>query len=84
MATTTTLHLETFEAFARPLIESGKYPDADAVLTAAMGALLREESDDVAKRRALVQALEEGKASGIYPGDAFEYLRREMGWESLD
>ncbi len=44
-----------------------------------MDALEREECDEEAKEAYLEQALEEGFASGVYKGDAFADVRRELG-----
>ena len=71
-----------FEAFTTELVKSGRYPNANEVLRAAMTALQREECDDAAKLAILIEAIEDGEASGIYEGDPFESVRQKMGWEN--
>jgi putative addiction module CopG family antidote len=75
MATSTLNLVGTFEEFAKPLVESGRYKNADEVMTAAMDALMREEADDKAKANFVRRAIEEGEASGVYEGDIFADLR---------
>jgi len=68
-----------FDEFARRLVASGRYNSPSEVLEAAIDALEREECDEEAKEAYLEQALEEGFASGVYKGDAFADVRRELG-----
>jgi hypothetical protein len=53
------------------------------VLDAAVDALEREECDEEAKEAWLEEALEEGFSSGVYKGDAFADVRRELGLAEL-
>jgi putative addiction module CopG family antidote len=82
MATQSISLTSEFEEFATELVKSGRYANGDEVLRAAMTALRREECDDDAKLATLIEAIEEGEASGIYEGDLFASVRRKMGWES--
>jgi len=70
---------QRFDEFAQRLVASGRYNSPSEVLEAAMDALEREECDEEAKEAYLEQALEEGFASGVYKGDAFADVRRELG-----
>lgn len=71
----------SFEQFVAERIASGRYQSTEEVLTAAQQALLREEADDDAKLAALDKALVEGRESGIFEGDPFKSVWKEMGWE---
>jgi len=75
MATSIPNLMGTFEEFAKPLVEGGRYKNVDEVLTAAIDALRREEADDLAKFNYVRRAIEEGEASGVYEGDVFADLR---------
>jgi putative addiction module CopG family antidote len=68
-----------FDELAQRLVASGRYNSPSEVLEAAIDALEREECDEDAKDVYLEQALEEGFASGVYQGDAFADVRRELG-----
>jgi len=68
-----------FDEFAQRLVAGGRYASPSEVLEAAIDALEREECDEEAKEAWLEQALEEGFASGVYKGDAFADVRRELG-----
>jgi putative addiction module CopG family antidote len=68
-----------FEEFAAELVKSGRYANTGEVLSAAMDALRREESDDEAKLETLLEAIDEGLASGAYEGDVFADLRTKYG-----
>jgi antitoxin ParD1/3/4 len=70
---------QRFDSLVKRLVESGRYNSASEVLEAAVDALEREECEDEAKEAYLKQALEEGFASGVYEGDAFADVRRELG-----
>jgi putative addiction module CopG family antidote len=77
---TQSLSLTTeFEEFAAELVKSGRYADGNEVLRAAMTALKREECDDEAKLAFLIEAIEEGEASGIAEGDVFARVREHAG-----
>jgi antitoxin ParD1/3/4 len=75
MATSIPNLMGTFEEFAKPLVEGGRYKNVDEVLTAAMDVLRREEADDLVKFNYVRRAIEEGEASGVYEGDVFADLR---------
>ena len=80
MPTLSSVRLEKFDEYAKSLVDSGRFQNADAVLDAALDALRREECNEQAKQAFLVQALEDGDASDIFEGDVFESIRRELGW----
>jgi putative addiction module CopG family antidote len=80
MATHTVSLPEELNSFVVSSVASGDYPDANAVLVDALRALERERLEDEMKMQALEEALAEGEASGVFEGDAFESVRREMGW----
>jgi len=68
-----------FDELAQRLVASGRYNSPSEVLDAAVDALEREECDEEAKEAWLEEALEEGFSSGVYKGDAFADVRRELG-----
>jgi putative addiction module CopG family antidote len=68
-----------FDEFAQRLVASGRYNSPSEVLEAAIDALEREECDEEAKEAWLDEALEAGFSSGVYEGDAFADVRRELG-----
>jgi putative addiction module CopG family antidote len=68
-----------FDEFAQRLVASGRYNSPSEVLEAAIDALEREECDEEAKEAWLEEALEAGFSSGVYEGDAFADVRRELG-----
>jgi putative addiction module CopG family antidote len=68
-----------FDEFAQRLVASGRYNSPSEVLEAAIDALEREECDEEAKEAWLEEALEVGFSSGVYEGDAFADVRRELG-----
>ncbi len=70
---------QRFEDVAQRLVASGRYNSQSEVLEAALDALEREECDEEAKEAWLEDALEAGFASGVYEGDAFADVRRELG-----
>ena len=59
-------------------VENGRYENASEVVRAALRNLEREEKEYDIKMAALLQAIEEGDASGIYEGDAFEEILGEI------
>ena len=69
-----------FEEYAAEQVKTGRYANAREVLDAAKAALEREKRYQE-KLAYLKQAIAEGEASGVYEGDAFADVRREMGWE---
>jgi len=68
-----------FEEIAQRLVAAGRYNSQSEVLEAALDALEREECDEEAKEAWLEDALEAGFSSGVYEGDAFADVRRELG-----
>jgi putative addiction module CopG family antidote len=65
-----------FDELAQRLVVSGRYNSPSEVLEAAVDAL---ERDEEANEAYLEQALEAGFSSGVYEGDAFADVRRELG-----
>jgi putative addiction module CopG family antidote len=80
MATHTVSLPEELDSFVTASVANGDYPDASAMLQDALRVLEREKRESEAKMKALMEAIEEGEASGIFEGDAFESVKREMGW----
>jgi len=78
-AGTVSIPSKRFDELAQRLVESGRYNSPSEVLEAAIDALEREECDEEAKEAWLEEALEEGFSSGVYKGDAFADVRRELG-----
>jgi putative addiction module CopG family antidote len=70
---------QRFDEVAQRLVASGRFSSPSEVLETALDALEREECDEEAKEAWLEQALEEGFSSGVYKGDAFADVRRELG-----
>ncbi len=70
---------EEQDTFVANMVAGGHYADLSEVVREALRKL--EEEED-AKLTALRGAVDEGEASGIFEGDAFVSVRREMGWES--
>ena len=64
------------DKFITAKIENGRYENASEVVRAALRGLEREEREYDAKHAALLQALDEGDASGIAEGDVFERIRQ--------
>jgi putative addiction module CopG family antidote len=69
-----------FEQFAAEQVASGEFSSAREVLEAAKAALARQKRYQE-KLADLKQAIQEGIDSGVYEGDAFADVRREMGWK---
>ncbi len=69
-----------FEEYAAEQVKTGRYANAREVLDAAKAALERRKRYEE-KLAYLKQAIAEGQASGVYEGDAFADVRRQMGWE---
>jgi putative addiction module CopG family antidote len=78
-AETVSIPSKRFDEMAQRLVASGRYNSPSEVLEAAVDALEREECDEEAKEAYLEQALEAGFSSGVYEGDAFADVRRELG-----
>ena len=70
---------EKLDTFVANMVAGGHYADVSEVVQDALRKL--EEEED-AKLTLLRVAVDEGEASGIFEGDAFVSVRREMGWES--
>ncbi|MCU1320444.1 MAG: putative addiction module antidote protein family [Acidobacteriaceae bacterium] len=64
------------DQFIAAKIENGRYENASEVVRAALRWLEREEKEYDAKFAALLQAIDEGDASGIAEGDVFERIRK--------
>jgi antitoxin ParD1/3/4 len=67
------------ETFVNEKVSSGRYRSASEVVQEALWNLKDAETTDEQKLKALRQALADGEASGIYEGDAFNDVRRELG-----
>jgi putative addiction module CopG family antidote len=78
-AGTVAIPSKRFDELAQRLVASGRYNSPSEVLEAALDALEREECDEEAKEAWLEEALEAGFSSGVYEGDAFADVRRELG-----
>jgi antitoxin ParD1/3/4 len=63
------------DSFITAKIENGRYENASEVVRAALRGLEREEKEFDAKFAALLQAIDEGEASGIAEGDVFARIR---------
>lgn len=66
------------DEFIAQKIASGRYRDASQLVREA----LQFQKEDDAKMEALIQAIDEGEASGIYEGDPFEDIRKELNLPS--
>jgi antitoxin ParD1/3/4 len=64
------------DSFVTSRIENGRYENASEVIRAALRGLEREEKEYDAKFAALLQALDEGDASGIAEGDVFGRIKQ--------
>jgi antitoxin ParD1/3/4 len=64
------------DSFITAKIKNGRYENASEVVRAALRGLEREEKEYDAKFEALLQAIDEGEASGIAEGDVFERIRK--------
>jgi putative addiction module CopG family antidote len=80
MATHTVSLPEELDSFVAASVANGDYPDASAVLLDALRVLEREKREDEAKMKTLIAEIQEGEDSGVFEGDAFESVRRQMGW----
>jgi antitoxin ParD1/3/4 len=65
---------QELDNFITAKIENGRYENASEVVRAALRGLEREEKEYEAKHAALLQALDEGDASGVAEGDVFERI----------
>lgn len=68
---------QELDNFITAKIENGRYENASEVVRAALRNLEREEKEYDAKFAALLQALDEGDASGIAEGDVFERIKQK-------
>ena len=64
--------------FVTTRVKSGRYENASEVVRAALRSLERDEQEYEAKIAALRVAIEEGAASGVFEGDPFESVRKEL------
>ena len=69
---------EELDRFVLEKVESGRYENASEVVRAALRTLEREERQYEAKLAALRTAIDEGDASGIAKGDAFDRVRKTL------
>jgi antitoxin ParD1/3/4 len=69
---------QELDNFITAKIENGRYENASEVVRAALRGLEREEKEYEAKLAALLQALDEGDASGIAEGDVFADVRKAL------
>lgn len=66
---------QELDSFILARVESGRFENASEVVRAALRTLEREEQLYEAKLEALRAAIDEGDASGIAEGDAFQQVR---------
>jgi antitoxin ParD1/3/4 len=64
--------------FVAARVKSGRFENASEVVRAALRSLERDERLFEAKLAALRTAIDEGDASGIVTGNAFNQVRREL------
>ena len=69
---------EELERFVLEKVESGRYENASEVVRTALRTLEREDRQFEAKLAALRTALDEGDASGIAKGNAFDRVRETL------
>jgi antitoxin ParD1/3/4 len=69
---------EELNRFVLEKVESGRYENASEVVRAALRTLEREERQYEAKLAALRTAIDEGDASGIAKGYAFDRVRKTL------
>jgi antitoxin ParD1/3/4 len=69
---------DELDTFVSDKIESGRYENASEVVRAALRMLEREEKEFEAKLVALRAAIDEGDASGVAEGGAFERARQRL------
>lgn len=68
--------------FVTTRVKSGRYENASEVVRAALRSLERDEQEYEAKLAALRAAIDEGFASGVFEGNPFESVRKELGLPS--
>jgi antitoxin ParD1/3/4 len=69
---------EELNRFVLEKVESGRYENASEVVRTALRTLEREEQQYEAKLAALRTAIDEGDASGIAKGGAFDHVRKTL------
>jgi antitoxin ParD1/3/4 len=69
---------DALDDYVRAKVESGKYENASEVVRAALRILEREERQFDAKLAALRSAIDEGDASGLTEGNAFDRIRQSL------
>ena len=67
------------DRFVLSRVKSGRYENASEVVRAALRRMEREEQEHETKLAALRAAIDEGDASGVFEGDAFEYVLERVG-----
>ena len=67
---------EELDRFVLEKVESGRYENASEVVRTALRTLEREDRQYEAKLAALRTAIDEGDASGIAKGSAFDRVRK--------
>ena len=69
---------EELDRFVLEKVESGRYENASEVVRTALRTLEREELQYEAKLAVLRIAIDEGDASGIAKGNAFDRVRKTL------
>ena len=69
---------DKLDRFVLKKVASGLYENASEVVRAALRTLEREEQEQAAKLAALRTAIDDGDASGIAKGRAFERVRKTL------
>ena len=69
---------DELDHFVLKKVKSGRFENASEVVRAALRTLEREDQQYEAKLAALRAAIDEGDASGIAEGNAFERVRKTL------
>lgn len=69
---------EELVRFIDTQVESGRYENASEVVQGALRSMERDEQEHEAKLAALREAIDEGFASGIAPGDPIARVRESL------
>lgn len=69
---------DDLDSFVSAEVENGHFRDADHLMAVALRTLRDTQMDYEQKMAQLCAALDDGLASGVYEGDAFEDVRREL------
>lgn len=69
---------DELDRFVLSKVESGRYENASEVVRAALRTLEREDQQYEAKLAVLRAAIDEGDASGVAKGNAFERVREKL------